>query len=217
MCTALTAHGAGSSYHGVRDRPTMRQVRRATQRHRQHVQQEEQHYADRFQQHLSSQTPFEQESNGASQVRSEKGGLVRFGSSAAGVEDQAEVRHIQALTVGKLRQYLKDREAACPGCVEKLHLIERAMQVRGWETETSRVARQLTPTQHSAGNALSPQHLAEGIALDPHGNPIVPTTQSKAQIEAIQLSHGIHCQAALPNGTQYCHQVGSDDDGGSAM
>ena len=122
-----------------------------------------------------------------------------------GHKDKEEMQFIRKMTVGKLRRFLKDREANCAGCVEKHHLIERAMQVRGWDTENDRITRDLTPAQFSAENALAFQHLQAGIPVDAQGNPMVQTTQSKEQLTAIQLSHGIHCSEALANGTQYCH------------
>lgn len=137
--------------------------------------------------------------------------MIRYQDRAAGTQTDAEATHIQSLGVGKLRSYLKDREATCSGCIEKVHLVERAMQVRGWETENQRVSNELTPAQFSAENALSVQHGGDVGPRDAMGNPMVPTTTSKSQLQAIQLSHGIQCEEALFNGTQYCTKVSADD------
>lgn len=126
-------------------------------------------------------------------------------------EDKKEVDFIKALTVSNLRRYLRERDAKCNGCVERRHLVERAMEVRGWMTETERVVAELTPLQLSASNALTLSHLSEAQVSQ-----VVPTadgeqqhvviTNDRKQLETIQRHHGIVCQAPMVNGTQYCHQ-----------
>lgn len=128
-------------------------------------------------------------------------------------KDVAEQDYIRKLSVSQLRKYLRDREARCEGCVERRHLVERAMQVRGWMTEDERIVSELTPVQSSAANALSLHHIAavptaeSGNVGGPVNGGLVAITTHRPQLAAVQLQYGIHCQEPLGNGTQYCHRV----------
>ncbi|KAG8346777.1 hypothetical protein TRVL_02400 [Trypanosoma vivax] len=50
---------------------------------------------------------------------------------------------IHAMSVAELKGMLRDRRVACIGCVERQHLVERAIEVRHEPTTDQRVAQEL--------------------------------------------------------------------------
>ena len=115
------------------------------------------------------------------------------------IQSASDVRmsqEISTMRVNQLRKFLSARDAACDGCLERAHLIERALEVRGWETADDRIASELTPFQGSVATHMMPQHV---------------TTPSEEEIVSSQMmlaaSMSLQCGDALPNGTRFCIQT----------
>ena len=111
-------------------------------------------------------------------------------------EDVRVSQQIATMRITQLRKFLAERDANCDGCVERAHLIERALEVRGWETADDRIASELTPFQGSAVTHMTSQHV---------------TTPSEEEIASAHLmlaaSRSLQCGDVLPNGTRYCLQT----------
>eukprot|EP00742_Colponemidia_sp_Colp-10_P013847 GILJ01015676.1.p1 GENE.GILJ01015676.1~~GILJ01015676.1.p1 ORF type:complete len:193 (+),score=24.09 GILJ01015676.1:26-604(+) len=57
---------------------------------------------------------------------------------------------LNAMSNKDLRYFITERGAKCEGCLEKAHLLERALEVRALPTKTDEVVSMLTPFSTSA-------------------------------------------------------------------
>lgn len=119
---------------------------------------------------------------------------------------------IRAMSGKQLRRFLQDRGAGCDGCVEKEHLVERALNVRAWSTADELVAAQLAPSSGSAATHLGLHHIAMPPADLPAGTTAL--VGEPVEAEAIRNHQGdvvvdnTHvCNQPLVNGTQFCHSI----------
>lgn len=123
------------------------------------------------------------------------GALVPYAApkhSMSASEVAAAAQHRELLSTrrpSELRKLLKQKGADCDGCVEKTHLIERILEVRGWTTFEDRLALGLSALQSSAAMMMMPYHL--GATL---------TTEQQAalallQRQAVTMRHVLHCDS----------------------
>lgn len=111
---------------------------------------------------------------------------------------------LKQMSVPQLRRFLKDRNAACDGCVEKSDLLTRARDVQGWMTSDERVEAQLTPLTTSAATHLTLQHISsEKLPNDQVAFITYPVPVGDV------INGDVLCNPALINGTQYCHSLSS--------
>lgn len=98
-----------------------------------------------------------------------------------------------------LRRFIAERGGRCDGCVEKVHLLERALALRRIPTQNEEIVSMLTPFSTSAPLALSTDLLR-------------PQTEE----EIIQSHQFAMSNAVLRDHTYYCELVERQDEAGSA-
>jgi hypothetical protein len=114
---------------------------------------------------------------------------------------------IRSMTPKQLRRFLKDRMTTCDGCVEKAHLVERALAVRGWATADDYIVAELDPTVNSAATHLGLHHVAAQMPMD---KPLGATMLFEQFVEPPTRDYVVGdkiCNPALVNGTVYCHSI----------
>jgi len=120
---------------------------------------------------------------------------------------------IRTMSGKQLRRFLSDRGAGCDGCIEKEHLVERALDVRAWATADELVATHLAPSSASAATHLGLHHIAVPPADMPAGTvafvgePTAPETQRHLDGGDVVINNEVVCNQPLVNGTQYCHSI----------
>lgn len=67
---------------------------------------------------------------------------VGFFNSAFDAQEE-----IRSLPVNRLKRFIADRNADCDGCVEKFHLVQRALEVSSWPTRDDGIAAELSLEQ----------------------------------------------------------------------
>ena len=112
---------------------------------------------------------------------------------------------IRGMSTKQLRRFLKDRAAGCDGCVEKEHLIERAMSVRGWATADDLIASDLTPSLDSAATHLALHHITTPPADVPKGT--IALVHEPPMPNGDVIVGDMLCNQRLENGTQFCHSI----------
>lgn len=139
--------------------------------------------------------------------------LVLHGMDVPSTQESA----IRGMSTKQLKRFLRDRAAACEGCVEREHLVERAMTVRGWATADDRVAAQLTPLMDSAANGhLALHHIQDAPTDLPAGTIALLETPPMPNGDVI-IGDRL-CNAPLVNGTQFCFSIsGMQDNARVAM
>jgi hypothetical protein len=80
-------------------------------------------------------------------------------------EAQAMRASLESLKIRQLRRMLRDKDAECSGCVERHHLVERILEVRGWLSRDDVDLMALAVLQDSAGTRPLPYHLGEVVQL----------------------------------------------------
>jgi hypothetical protein len=116
-------------------------------------------------------------------------------------KDLAKVEKIPVMSNRELRRFIADRDANCDDCLERRHLVERALEVRGWLTGDERVTAQLTPLQQSAASHMQLHHIT---SVDPTQQ---QTINTELFLQNAVRTGVIQCTTPLANGTQYCAQV----------
>lgn len=119
-------------------------------------------------------------------------------------EDAKKLAKIATMTNRDLKHFLHDRTANCDGCIERRHLLDRALEVRGWLTGDEQVMAQLTPIQHSADSHMQMHHIATAVEA---GNPEQMQIQQRLAMQHAVDTGAVECTAPLANGTVYCMQT----------
>jgi hypothetical protein len=112
---------------------------------------------------------------------------------------------IRRMNTKQLRSFLKDRGASCSDCIERTHLVDRALSVRGWATPDDMVAADLTPNLDSAATHLALHHISNVAGVVPTGQTVLlmhPVMPSGDVVVGDQM-----CNPPLINGTQWCHSI----------
>lgn len=112
---------------------------------------------------------------------------------------------IRTMNNRQLRRFLRDRGATCDGCIEKHHLVERALAVRGWATQDDLIASELTPTLNSAATHLALHHVAMPSSEHPSGTIVLLQEPERPNGDVI-IGNEL-CNRRLLNGTQFCHSI----------
>lgn len=137
--------------------------------------------------------------------------LVAMFVAAAAQEERALVgvdsseSVVRRMSVRQLRTFLRDRDASCAGCVERDHLVQRALQVRQSPTADDLIAEQLALMQHSAVTHMSLHHLTADVPELPDGQ--VPLVEAPPVPDGLVVVGDVVCEKPLVNGTQYCHSI----------
>jgi hypothetical protein len=124
------------------------------------------------------------------------------GSRALVTSARAEAMResLQSLKIRQLRRMLKEKDASCEGCVEKHHLVERILEVRGWLSREDANMLALAVLQDSVVARPLPYHLG-GARLS--AEEAVSVVQRQDQ-EAV-LRNGLDCsQQHMGNMTVVC-------------
>lgn len=102
---------------------------------------------------------------------------------------------LESLKIRQLRRMLKEKEAECNGCVERHHLVERIMEVRGWLSRADANLMALVVLQDSAAVRPLPYHYGEVPQLPAeHANALVQQQQHEALVR-----HQLDCSLVHHN------------------
>ncbi len=116
-------------------------------------------------------------------------------SPHSSAQDAKAIETLSKMSIRHLKQFLAERRAVCHGCVDRHHLLERALEVRRAPSLDDLVAGQLALAQQSAVTHPQPHHVR---------------TQSPAETAQLLLLQAtlahVRCDVPLPNGTAYCIQ-----------
>ena len=104
---------------------------------------------------------------------------------------------IPQMSTKELRRFLKERQVECHGCVERGHLVSRALEVRHHKDSNQRVAEELTPFADSAYDTLSPHH----IGSIPEGTRVV----YPPKLDTMSAEKRLACTEMQGNGTVTCY------------
>lgn len=88
---------------------------------------------------------------------------------------------LESLHVRQLRRILREKQATCDGCLEKHHLVERILEVRGWLSKDDVSLLALTVLQDSAASRPLAHHL--GLVASLHQDEAHALVQQQ-QLEA---------------------------------
>jgi len=107
-----------------------------------------------------------------------------------------ELDKVPSLSTRQLRHILIENHAECKGCIERRHLVERALEVLRSRTEGT--VSQLTEVQHSVKQHFQDHH----FSLE--NNVKVPLGDFDLELPDIRINPNVECEQPFDNETVYC-------------
>lgn len=100
---------------------------------------------------------------------------------------------LRRMTNKELRRFIAERGGRCDGCVEKVHLLERALALRKVPTQNEEIVSMLTPFSTSAPLALTTD------LLRPQTTEEITQSHQFAMSNAVLRDHTFYCELVEKN------------------
>ena len=109
--------------------------------------------------------------------------------------DAKHVERLSKMSSKELKKFIDERKATCHGCIDRQHLLEKALEVRRAPNRDDMVASQLALVQHSVVSQPAPHHFRQQTDVETAALHLLQASLTKR-----------HCQPPLANGTVMCVQ-----------